>query len=105
MKIEIRIARPLKNAGSSASMTPTTLPSAGATISRPSLVHTRSGSRKKATTQSASNVQSVAPAIHAGVPSRPAARIRTTATTHVPTMNQRPSGAVRITPGPRAPGP
>ena len=105
MKIEIRRARPLRNAGSSISVTLTTLPSAGAPMSRSPLDHARSGSRKNATTHTASGSQSRAAAIHATVPKRTAAKTRTSATTHAPTMNRRPSGAVRITRRSRAPRP
>jgi len=45
MKIEIRSARPWMNAGSSTWVTLTTLPSAGATMSRSPRAHARSGSR------------------------------------------------------------
>ena len=97
MKIEMRRARSHKKAGSSVSTTLTTLPSAGATTMCSPVLQARSGSRKKATTQAESATQTAATIHQVTEPLRTATISRASAIAHAPAMNQRPSGAVRIT--------
>ena len=98
MKIEIRSARPPRKAGSSISITLTTLPSAGATTSRsPAWPRPAPGRGRTRPPRSRARARAAAAIHQPAEPARSARSRAPSAIAQAPTMNQRPSGAVRIT--------
>ena len=104
MKIEIRVARPLRNVGSSTSDDADHLAVGRRDDHWAPRAPSRAGSRKKATTQIEIATHAAAAIHQPGVPARSAAITSARAMAQAPAMNQRPSGAVRIIRAARARG-